>query len=106
MSLKNERFYGTLTVATNNKTYLGLEVNCPILSKFGVSRQIFIESLTPPPPNSVPNFTENSQMGAALTHAHSRTDRRTDIMCLTGAFLRLCPRAYEAAVIIIIIYCN
>lgn len=55
---------------------------CPILSKFGVSRQIFIKS--PPPP--IPNFTEIGQVGDALTHAESRANRRTDVMCLKGAF--------------------
>ena len=81
-------------VATNNKTYLwSSRKNYPILSKFGVSRQIFIKSL---PPSTKFHGNQSSVCvggGAALTHAHSRTDRRTEMMCLIGAFLRLCQRA-------------
>jgi len=36
-----EGFYGDLNVASNNKTYLGYHIKCPILTKFGRSRHIF-----------------------------------------------------------------
>jgi len=76
-------------VAGSNKTCLSLHVECPtflplhvecptFLPKFGVSRQIFI---------NVDNikFHENPSSGAALIHA-DRTDRRTDMTKLKGAF--------------------
>jgi len=66
-------------VAGSNKTCLGLHVECPIfLPKFGVSRQIFI---------TVANikFHLKPFSGAALIHA-DRTDRRTEMTKLKGAF--------------------
>jgi hypothetical protein len=41
-SLNKVKFYG-LYVARNNKRTWGLDVKCPILTKFGVSRQIFLK---------------------------------------------------------------
>jgi hypothetical protein len=60
-------------VASKNKTYLCLYVNCPlffpILTKSAVSRQIFIHDKSP-----IPNFTKISPLAAALMHADRTTD--------------------------------
>jgi hypothetical protein len=49
-------------IAGNNKTHLGLNVMCQILTKFGFSRQIIIEVTNI-------NFTEIRPVGALHMHA-------------------------------------
>ena len=70
-------------VADNNKTYLCCHVNCPILNKFGYSRQIFFFLYKSP----IIKFQGNlSSEGRADTCRQTegrtdrqKTDRRTDM---------------------------
>jgi len=54
-----------------NKTHRGLHVKYPILTKFGICRQISIKL---PPPPSIPNLAEIRAVAAALIHSDGRTD--------------------------------
>jgi hypothetical protein len=83
------RFY----IASNNQTYLGLHVKCPIfLSDF---TQILIFSADFDK-SIISNFTNVRPVGDELIHADGqmdgRTDRQTDMTKLIGAF-----REYENA---------
>jgi len=53
--------------ATNNKTYLGLHMKSQILSTFGLSKQIFIES-------PISFFMEIHPLGFTLIHVDGQTD--------------------------------
>jgi hypothetical protein len=70
-------------VAGNNKTYLGLQAKCPILTKFDFFNRFSSRSQTS-------NFTKIRPVGTAEPiHA----DRRTDMTELIGAFSRPCDHA-------------
>ena len=75
LSIVQNLFLCGIYVAGSNKTYLGLHVKCPILTKFGVYRQILMNS-------PVSNLTEIRPVGAV----HIYADRRADMTKLIGAF--------------------
>ena len=62
------------TIAGNNKKYLGLDVKCPILTKFGFSRQIFKK------------VSETKSDGNPSSGSCADTCGRTDMAKLTDAF--------------------
>jgi len=72
-----------LNVAGDNKTYLGLQAKCPILTKFDFFNKFSSRS-------QASNFTEIRPVGTAKPiHA----DRRTDMTELIGALSRPCDQA-------------
>jgi hypothetical protein len=58
-------------ITGNNKDYLGFHVQCPILTKFGNSRQISIKV-------PLSNFVEIRPVGTALIRAERRMVGKTD----------------------------
>ena len=74
----------------NNKTYLGLHVKSQILSTFGVSKQIFIES-------PITYFMEIHPLGFALIHVDGQMDGYVKAnRCIVSTMcmhLETCPSA-------------
>jgi hypothetical protein len=86
---KNVEFCTTMLlwriyVADKNKTYFGLTVNCPILTGFGFSRQIFIKV------SQVSNFILILSVAVELLHADRMTAAHDEA---NSRFSKFCERA-------------